>query len=57
MFKFLTSLDIYGRGIGVHYNIEDTYKTRLGAFMTIITYVLCLFNTYNLVVQYVDKSE
>ena len=56
MFKFLTNLDIYGRAIGVHYGGEDAYKTRLGAFMTIVTYVLCLINSYNLLVQFVSKS-
>ena len=54
--KLLKSQDIYGRAIGVHYDGEDTHKTRLGGIATIMTYVLCLINTYNLLVQFVDGS-
>ena len=56
MLKLLKSQDIYGRAIGVHYDGEDTHKTRLGGIATIMTYVLCLINTYNLLVQFVDGS-
>ena len=57
MLNFLRSQeDIYGRAIGVHYDGEDTHKTRLGGFVTIVTYVLGLINTFNLLVQFVDKS-
>ena len=57
MMKILTSQDIYGHAIGVHYDGEDTHKTRLGGVLTIVTYILGLINTYNLVLQFVDKSE
>ena len=56
MLKLLKSQDIYGRAIGVHYDGEDTHKTRLGGLVTIVTYVLSLINTYNLLVQFVDRS-
>lgn len=55
--NFLTNRDIYGRKIGVHYDGKDTHKTRVGGVLTIVTYILGLINTYNLVLQYVDKSE
>ena len=54
--KFLTSQDIYGRAIGVHYDGEDSHKTRLGAFMTLVTYVLVIISSTNLIRQFVDKS-
>ena len=38
--RFLVDLDIFGHAIGVHYRGRDAFKTRLGAFCTIATYVL-----------------
>ena len=48
--KLLKSQDIYGRAIGVHYDGEDTHKTRLGGLVSIVTYILGLITTYNLLV-------
>ena len=47
---------MYGRAIHVSYEGEDSYKSRLGAFATIVTYVFGLINLINLSIQYVDKS-
>lgn len=47
---------MYGRNVGVTYEGEATFKTRLGSLMTLATYVLGLINLYNLSVQFVDKS-
>ena len=48
--KFLRSQDIYGHKIGVHYDGESEFKTRLGGLATIATYVLVIIYTFNLVV-------
>ena len=56
MFAFLKQFDMYGRAIHVSYEGEDSYKSRLGAFATIVTYVFGLINLINLSIQYVDKS-
>ena len=56
MLKLLQSLDIYGHSISVLYKGEDSYKTRLGGLVTLVTYILGLINFYNLAVQFIDKS-
>ena len=38
----LKSLDIYGHKVGVHYKGESAYKTRVGGFLSLVTYVLVL---------------
>ena len=54
--KFMKKQDIYGRAIGVHYDGEDTHKTLLGGCVTIVTTILVLIGTINLIIQFVDKS-
>ena len=56
MMNFMKNQDIYGRAIGVHYDGKDTLKTRLGGFVTIVTKVLVLVSTINIITQFVDKS-
>lgn len=56
MLRVLKGLDMYGRPVGVHYNGEDSYKTLLGGFVTLVTQVLATCYLYQLSVQFVDKS-
>ena len=35
--KLVSILDIYGQPIGVNYKGESTYKTKVGALMSLIT--------------------
>ena len=42
MFK---NLDIFGHPIRINYNGSDTYKTKLGALVTLLAYALLIFNT------------
>ena len=37
--KFM-SIDMYGHPVGVNYKGSDAYKTRLGALVTLLTYLL-----------------
>ena len=53
----LTALDIYGHPIGVHHQGEPVYKTRLGSFFTLATYVLILVNTIGLIQKFSSKSD
>ena len=41
-------LDMYGHTIGVHYRGRDAYKTKLGALVTLATYVLMTVNMISL---------
>ena len=51
------SIDIFGHPISVNYRGEDTFKTRLGAFFTIVVYTLMIFNLVQLSIAYVDGSK
>ena len=48
----LLSQDRYGHIIGVHYNGEDSYKTKLGAFCSIGVYALMFSNFVALLNMY-----
>ena len=50
MLAYLTSFDIFGQSVGVTYKGDGALKTRLGAFVTLITYVLITINLVNLCV-------
>ena len=49
--------DVYGHPVGVHYKGSDTYKTKLGAFCTLVAYALMFFNLTVLIVAYMDESK
>ena len=55
--SFLVSQDIFGSPIGVHYRGDGSYQTRLGAFCTIVTYVLIVINTTALIQAFLDNSK
>ena len=54
--NFLKSLDIFGHKIGVSYRGEDAFKTRLGALLTVGTFVLIMINSQNLLKQFNNHS-
>ena len=55
--KALVDLDIYGHPVGVHFKGGSTYKTKLGAFFTVATYILILFNLGTLILAFFDSSK
>ena len=55
--KKFVDLDIYGHPVGVHFKGSDTFKTKLGAFMTLVTYALILFNLGSLIIAFFDSSK
>ena len=55
--QIIVNRDIYGHNIGVHYRGSDSFKTRLGAFVTLITYLLISFNFERLLVAFKDGSK
>ena len=57
LLQYLVSKDIYGYQFKVNYMGDDTYKTKLGALWTIVTYAALLFNFYVLVSAFQDGSN
>ena len=55
--QIIVDRDIYGHNIGVHYKGSDSFKTRLGAFITLITYLLISYNSERLLVAFKDGSK
>ena len=54
--NFFVNQDIYGHAIGVNYRGSGTYKTKMGAFCTLATYVLIFVNLIMLVIAFNDGS-
>ena len=48
MIAFFTQFDLFGHPIGVTYKGDGALKTRLGAFMTLLFYALCIANLVTL---------
>ena len=57
LMDLLESQDIFGHPIGVNYKGDNTFKTRLGALCTIVSYALILFNTVTLTTAYKNHSK
>ena len=55
--KFLVNRDFFGQPITVLYKGNEKYKTKLGAFCTILVTVLVLINTVILVKDYINFSR
>jgi hypothetical protein len=55
--KLVSILDIYGQPIGVNYKGESTYKTKVGALMSLITFGLGLALAGSKIQQMVDKDN
>ena len=53
----LQSLDKFGHPIGVTYRGDTEFKTRLGGFITLLTYVLVILYTTEKVTEFFDKSN
>ena len=54
--KLLVQQDIYGHAIGLHYKGADSYRTRVGAIVTIITYAFALIYLVQRITEFNDKS-
>ena len=46
--NLLKWLDIYGHNVNVNYKGEDKFKTNLGGLFSLVTIVLIIINTLNL---------
>ena len=54
---FLVSQDMYGYAIGVNYRGSGSYQTRVGAFFTLVTYVLMIINFSSLSEAFASGSK
>ena len=57
LLEIFKDVDIFGHPIRINYKGSDTYKTKLGAFVTLLTYALILFNTITLTQAFIDHSK
>ena len=48
---------MYGHTIGVNYRGGGAYKTRIGAFVTFVTYFLMFWNLTSLIEVFLDGLE
>ena len=55
--NFIVDQDIFGHAIKVNYRSKDAFKTRLGAFCTIGTYILIAINFTTLMAAFIDGSN
>ena len=53
----LVNQDIYGHQIGINYKGSGAYKTKLGAFFTLATYVLIVINLVTLMQDFVSNER
>ena len=52
----LKSLDIYGHPISLNYDGQSIYKTRLGTLVSVMTFALIIFNSVNLIEEFLSKQ-
>ena len=52
----LTMLDLFGHPVGVNLHGQPMFRTKLGSFVSVLTYALILFNLVNLIIGYQSKS-
>ena len=52
--KFLVNRDVFGQPITVLYKGQETYRTKMGAFCTILVSVLVLVNSIMLAQGYIS---
>ena len=55
--KMFGALDIYGHQIGVNYRSQGTYTTKLGALLSIATFVLSMMNLSTLLDAFINKTD
>lgn len=55
--EIIVGQDMYGHVIGVHYKGSGSYQTKLGALVTLATYVLMTVNMVTLYMAFQDGSN
>ena len=57
LLELLKNQDVFGHPISINYKGSDTYKTKLGAFVTLLTYALIIYNTVTLTEAFFNHSK
>ena len=57
MARLVAASDIYGWPIKVNYRGSEVYKTRVGAFCSILTVFIILFNFLTLFARFIDGGK
>jgi len=55
--NWLVDKDIYGHPVSINYQGSGTFKTKLGALVTLCTFTLILFNLVNTIAAFNDGSR
>ena len=55
--KFLRDRDMYGYAVGVNYKGDNSFRTRIGAIFTLVTYSLIILNLVVMTQGYLDFSK
>ena len=54
---YFVSIDIFGHPVGVNYKGGDKFKTKLGAFITLVTQSLMVFNLITVLIAFFNRSR
>ena len=54
---YFVSLDVFGHSVGVNYKGSGVYKTKLGAFVTLVTQSLMIFNLVTASIAFFNRSR
>ncbi len=54
---FLVDFDIFGQPIGVNYKGKDVFKTKIGALITLMVYIVIIFNFVSLSQDFMNNSK
>lgn len=54
---FIVSQDMYGQPVTVNFRGDDTFRTKVGALLSLATNALIIFNLVNLVQAFFNGSN
>ena len=55
--SWIVDKDIFGQPVGVNYEGSDSFKTKVGALITVLTYLVMLMNLSTLLTAFADGSR
>ena len=55
--EFLVERDMFGHDVSINYSGSDVFKTKVGACVSLLTYMLMIFNLVSLSGAFMDGSR
>ena len=55
--NWVVNKDIFGQPVGVNYEGSDAFKTKVGALITVCTYIVMLINISTLLTAFSDGTR